>query len=82
MTPATVTERRTEQRTDKTAIRPFHFEVPEAELIELRGRINGDKVAREGDGHGRIAGRATRHNSGSRALLGDRVRLAQVRSQA
>jgi pimeloyl-ACP methyl ester carboxylesterase len=29
-----------EQVTDKTAIRPFHFEVPEAELIELRRRIN------------------------------------------
>jgi pimeloyl-ACP methyl ester carboxylesterase len=40
MTPATVTEQRTEQTTDKTAIRPFHFEVPEAELIELRRRIN------------------------------------------
>jgi pimeloyl-ACP methyl ester carboxylesterase len=40
MTPATVTEQRTEQTTEKTAIRPFHFEVPEAELIELRRRIN------------------------------------------
>ena len=39
MTPATRTERRTEQPTDKTAIRPFRFEAPEPELIELRRRI-------------------------------------------
>jgi hypothetical protein len=43
MTPATVTEQRTEQTTEKTAIRPFHFEVPEAELIELRRRINATR---------------------------------------
>ena len=43
MTPATVTERRTEQPTDKTAIRPFRFEAPEAELIELRRRINATR---------------------------------------
>ena len=43
MTPATVTEPRTEQTTEKTAIRPFHFEIPEAELIELRGRINATR---------------------------------------
>ena len=29
--------------TDKTAIRPFHFEAPEAELIELRARINATR---------------------------------------
>src|SRR3954465_237944 len=40
MTPATVAEQRIEQTTDKTAVRPFHFEVPEAELVELRKRIN------------------------------------------
>src|SRR3954465_12094671 len=43
MTPATVTERRTDQTTDRTAIRPFHFEVPEAELTELRRRINATR---------------------------------------
>src|SRR3954462_9117136 len=43
MTPSTVTEQRTEQTTDKTAIRPFHFEVPEAELIELRRRISATR---------------------------------------
>jgi len=43
MTPATVTERRSEQTTGKTAIRPFLFEAPEAELIELRRRINATR---------------------------------------
>ena len=52
MTPAIVTERRTEQTTDKTAIRPFHFEVPEAELIELRQAHQRDKVARSRNSHG------------------------------
>src|SRR5258706_2393535 len=32
-----------EQATDKNAIRPFHVNVPEAELTELRRRINATK---------------------------------------
>jgi pimeloyl-ACP methyl ester carboxylesterase len=43
MTPATVAERRTEQTTDKTAIRPFRVDVPEEELIELRRRIKATR---------------------------------------
>ena len=43
MTPVTVTEQRTEQTTDKAAIRPFRVNVPEAELTELRRRINATK---------------------------------------
>jgi pimeloyl-ACP methyl ester carboxylesterase len=39
MTPATVTERRTEQTANATAIRPFQVNVPEAELTDLRRRI-------------------------------------------
>ncbi len=35
----------TEQAADKTAIRPFHFEAPQADLTDLRKRINGDQVA-------------------------------------
>src|SRR3954467_3202620 len=38
MTP-TATEHPREQVSDKTAIRPFRFEAPEADLIELRRRI-------------------------------------------
>jgi pimeloyl-ACP methyl ester carboxylesterase len=43
MTPATVTERPTGQITDKTAIRPFRFEAPEADLIEMRRRITATR---------------------------------------
>ena len=43
MTPATVTERRSEQTTDNTAIRQFCVEVPESELAELRRRIQATK---------------------------------------
>ena len=43
MTPATVTERRGEQTTDRTAIRPFRVDVPEAELTELRRRITATR---------------------------------------
>jgi hypothetical protein len=39
MTPATVTERSTEQTANATAIRPFQVNVPEAELTDLRRRI-------------------------------------------
>jgi pimeloyl-ACP methyl ester carboxylesterase len=43
MTPATVTERRTEQTTDKAAIRPFQVNIPDAELTELRRRITATR---------------------------------------
>ena len=42
MTPVTATQT-IEQTSDKTEIRPFHFEAPEAELIELRRRINATR---------------------------------------
>jgi hypothetical protein len=43
MTPTTVTQRVTDQVSDKTSIRPFHVNVPEAELTELRRRIDATK---------------------------------------
>ena len=43
MTPTSVTEQRGTQAADKTAIRPFHVNVPEAELTELRRRINATR---------------------------------------
>src|SRR5262245_3487807 len=43
MTPATVTERLTERTTDRSAIRPFRVDVPEAELTELRRRIKATR---------------------------------------
>ncbi len=43
MTPATVTEQRTEQTTDRTAIRPFRVDVPQAQLTELTRRIKSTR---------------------------------------
>ncbi len=40
MTPTTATQRGTHQASDKNAIRPFRVNVPEAELTELRRRVN------------------------------------------
>jgi pimeloyl-ACP methyl ester carboxylesterase len=43
MTPTSATQERSEQAVDKTAIRPFHVNVPEAELTELRRRIKATR---------------------------------------
>ena len=43
MTQTTATQRGTELASDRNAIRPFHVNVPEAELTELRRRINATK---------------------------------------
>jgi pimeloyl-ACP methyl ester carboxylesterase len=43
MTPTSATQERSEQATDKTAIRPFRVNAPEAELTELRRRIKATK---------------------------------------
>ena len=43
MTETTATQRSTERSTDKAAIHPFHVNVPETELTELRRRINATK---------------------------------------
>ena len=43
MTQISATQRGSEQATDKNAVRPFHVNVPEAELAELRRRINATK---------------------------------------
>ncbi|RPH59118.1 MAG: epoxide hydrolase, partial [Acidobacteria bacterium] len=39
MTATSAAQERSEQATDKNAIRPFHVNVPEAELTELRRRV-------------------------------------------
>src|SRR5664279_1499841 len=43
MTQTAATQGGTNQASDKTAIRPFHVNVPEAELTELRRRISATK---------------------------------------
>ena len=43
MTQTSGAQQAREKSGDKTAIRPFHVNVPEAELIELRQRINATR---------------------------------------
>jgi pimeloyl-ACP methyl ester carboxylesterase len=43
MTQTSATRQGSEQAADKNAIRPFHVNVPEAELTELRRRINATR---------------------------------------
>jgi len=43
MTQGSTTQRGSEQAADNTAIRPFRVNVPEAELTELRTRINSTR---------------------------------------
>ncbi len=43
MSQATAERRGSEQAADKNAVRPFHVDIPEAELTELRRRINETK---------------------------------------
>jgi pimeloyl-ACP methyl ester carboxylesterase len=44
MTPATLTERRGEQTTANTALRPFRIQIPETELTELRRRVQATRL--------------------------------------
>ena len=73
-----MTEGARQTSTDTAAIRPFQVGFPEAELTELRRRVQRDQVARTRDSHRRLAGRAARDDAGAHALLGDRPRLAHV----
>ena len=43
MTPTSATQQRSEAAADKAAIHPFHVNVPDAELTELRRRINATR---------------------------------------
>src|ERR1700740_2799832 len=43
MNDTSATQQGSKQASDKNAIRPFHVNVPEAELTELRRRINATR---------------------------------------
>ena len=72
----------TQSETTTAAIRPFRVNVPEEAPRRPSPTHRGDAVARAGDGRGSIARRAARDDAGARALLGDGLRLAQVRGEA
>ena len=81
MTQSIATQQGSEQAADKSAIRPFRVNVPEAELTELRKRIIATRWPERETVRGRHAGRAARDDSEARPLLGDGVRLAQGRGE-
>ena len=64
------------------AIRPFVIDVPDASAGRPPPAHQRDELAGAGDGHRCLAGRAARDDAGARALLGDRLRLAQGRGAA
>jgi hypothetical protein len=67
---------------DDKAIRPFHFTASKEALADMRKRIAATRWFRKGDGHGCIARRAAREDAETREILGDGLRLAQVRGKA
>jgi hypothetical protein len=63
---------RDKQAADKSAIRPFTVSMPEAELTELRRRVNATKWP-ERETVTDNAGRTACDHAGTRALLGDGI---------
>ena len=63
------------------AIRPFRLEIEEQQLTDLFRRLGPTTLALERAGRRSVAGRAISDHSGARPLLGDRLRLAPVRSE-
>ena len=61
---------------------PFSVNIPRGGARRPSPAHRRDALARTGDGRGCIARRAARDDAGARALLGDRLRLAQGRGEA
>ena len=66
-----------ETTTTHPEVRPFRVDVPEEDLVDLRRRIAATQWPEKETVADRVAGRAARDDSGTRPLLGDRIRLAQ-----
>ena len=78
MTQSSATQRGSEQ---PDSIRPFHVNFPEAELTDLRRRINATRWPDEETVTDDTQGVQFATMQAARALLGDRLRLAQVRGE-
>ena len=72
----------TERSAGATTIRPFTVEIPEADLEDLRARIAATRFPEKETVEDDSQGVPLALDAGPRALLGDRVRLAQVRGAA
>jgi len=67
MTQTIATQRSSEQTADKNAIRPFHVNIPEAVLADLRQRLA--QVTRQGNRHRLFAGRTAQDRPAGSELL-------------
>ena len=67
---------------ERDAIRPFQINIPKEARRGHAQTHRGDAVARKRDCRRSIARRAARDDAETRALLGDGLRLAQVRGEA
>ena len=65
---------------DNTAIRPFHFEAPQAELIDLRNRITATKWPEREQVTDASQG-VSRNHTKTHSVFGGLARLAQVRGK-
>ena len=77
VTQSSAAQKRSERSAEMNAIRPFHVNVPEAELAELRRRISATRWPDRETVTDANARRATRDDTSTRPLLGVRLRLAQ-----
>ena len=68
--------------TTDTTIRPFHVDFPQQALDDMRRRISATRWPEARDGLRRLSGRVVGTDAGPGALLGDRLRLEQVRGEA
>ncbi len=68
-------ETHTHETTSTSEVRPFRFNVPEAELTDLRRRINATKWPERETVTDASQGVQLATTAGTRALLGDRLRL-------
>ena len=67
---------------EATAIRPFQVDVPEADLADLRRRIKATRLPEREPVPDATQGVQLATVQALARVLGDRVRLAQVRGQA
>ena len=73
------TEVPTHTDAEDTDIRPFEIGFPDEDLADLRRRVKATRWPERETVDRRLTGRAARADAAARALLGGRVRLAQVR---
>ena len=67
-------------KTEASAIRPFHVSFPEADLTDLRRRVNA-KMARAGNGGGCNARRPARDDFKKSRIIGAKTTIGASATQ-